>query len=86
MQALAQEVQPVRLLIPRLEIDAPIEAVGQDADERMAAPSTVEQVAWYSSTCQWHRNKWGQKFCLNTTHAAGLRSLRVGGMARGFCP
>lgn len=46
--ALSQGGQPVRLIIPSLEIDAPIEAVEQDEQSVMAAPSSVEKVAWYN--------------------------------------
>ena len=47
-QSATQIAQPRRLLIPSLEIDAPIEAVGQDESDVMAAPSTIEKVAWYN--------------------------------------
>jgi sortase A len=40
--------QVSRLIIPTLEIDAPVEGVGQDDEGLMAAPSTVESVAWYN--------------------------------------
>ena len=46
--ALSRANQPVRLLIPALEIDAPIEAVGQDDNHWMKAPSGDDQVAWYN--------------------------------------
>jgi LPXTG-site transpeptidase (sortase) family protein len=47
-QAPVIQLQPTHLLIPSLEIDAPIEAVGQDDNGMMAAPSRIERVAWYS--------------------------------------
>src|SRR5215207_5505719 len=48
VEAVAQEIVPARLIIPSLEINAPIEAVGQDEEMSMAAPSSVETVAWYN--------------------------------------
>jgi sortase (surface protein transpeptidase) len=45
--AFAQDNQPTRLIIPALEVDATIEAVGQDDDGLMALPSSVATVAWY---------------------------------------
>lgn len=47
-QGVTQAALPVRLVIPSLEIDAPIEAVGQDDNAVMAAPSSVATVAWYN--------------------------------------
>jgi LPXTG-site transpeptidase (sortase) family protein len=46
--ALSQSGQPARLIIPSLEIDAPIEVVERDDQSIMAAPSSVEKVAWYN--------------------------------------
>ena len=46
--ALVQAQQPVRLIIPALGVDAPIEAVGQDEDAQMGLPSSVATVAWYN--------------------------------------
>lgn len=43
-----QDVQPTRLIIPSLDIDAPIEGVGQTEDQRMGIPSGVAEVAWYN--------------------------------------
>lgn len=43
-----QDVQPTRLIIPSLEIDAPIEGVGQTEDHRMGIPSGDTEVAWYN--------------------------------------
>lgn len=39
--------QPVRLVIPSLQIDAVIEKVGQDQSGAMDVPSQVADVAWY---------------------------------------
>jgi LPXTG-site transpeptidase (sortase) family protein len=40
--------QPVRLVIPSLDIDAAIEGVGQDSNGLMAAPLLINTVAWYN--------------------------------------
>jgi LPXTG-site transpeptidase (sortase) family protein len=42
------EVQPTRLIIPSLDIDAPIEGVGQTEAHQMGVPSDVDAVAWYN--------------------------------------
>lgn len=39
---------PAQILIPRLGVEAQIEAVGQEATGAMAAPEAVEQVAWFA--------------------------------------
>lgn len=39
---------PVRLLIPRLKVDAPIEAVGKDANGDAGVPQQSQDVAWYN--------------------------------------
>ncbi len=39
---------PVRLKVPSLNIDAPVERVGKKADGSMATPSTFQSVAWYA--------------------------------------
>lgn len=41
-------LQPVRLTIPALGLEAAIEAVGRDAKGAMATPSDPHNVAWYS--------------------------------------
>ncbi len=46
--SLAMVGKPVRLMIPRIGIDAAIEAVGDDAQGRMDIPDRVENVAWYT--------------------------------------
>jgi hypothetical protein len=38
----------VRLLIPAIGVDAPIEKVGVDAEGRMATPSRPDHVAWFA--------------------------------------
>ncbi len=38
---------PVRLVIPSLHIDAPIEDVAMDDDGSMGSPSTADSVAWF---------------------------------------
>ena len=48
VEATSESRQANRLIVPALEIDAPIEAVGQDDEGLMAAPSDVESVAWYN--------------------------------------
>ena len=40
---------PARLVIPRIGVDAPVEAVGRDQRNNMAVPSVPTHVAWYSS-------------------------------------
>ena len=40
---------PLRLRIPALDIDAPVVAVGQTADGKMAAPTRIADVAWYNA-------------------------------------
>lgn len=42
-----QGPMPVRLVIPSLHIDAPIEDVGMDDDGSMGSPSTADSVAWF---------------------------------------
>jgi sortase (surface protein transpeptidase) len=39
---------PVRLLIPAIGVNADVEALGLDAQGRMATPSRAESVGWYS--------------------------------------
>jgi LPXTG-site transpeptidase (sortase) family protein len=39
---------PVRLLIPAIGVDAEVEALGLDAQGRMATPSRSNHVGWYS--------------------------------------
>jgi LPXTG-site transpeptidase (sortase) family protein len=48
IELIAAELQPTRLIIPSLEIDAPVESVGQTEEHRMGIPSGVEEVAWYN--------------------------------------
>ncbi|MEZ4728781.1 MAG: class F sortase [Caldilineaceae bacterium] len=38
---------PLRLIIPKLALDAPIQAVGQDEMGAMLAPTTADAVTWY---------------------------------------
>jgi LPXTG-site transpeptidase (sortase) family protein len=38
---------PVRLLVPRISVDAAIVPVGQTADGRLAAPADYASVGWY---------------------------------------
>lgn len=45
---LAPVAAPVRLTIPAIGVDAPVEQVGTDAQGRMAVPSEPDHVAWYS--------------------------------------
>jgi LPXTG-site transpeptidase (sortase) family protein len=40
-------VPPVKIAIPALGIEAPVEPVGQDADGAMSAPTHPDEVAWY---------------------------------------
>jgi len=40
-------VAPVKLMIPALGVEAAIEAVGQDPDGAMTAPTDPDEVAWY---------------------------------------
>jgi sortase A len=42
-----QPPSPVRLVIPSLHINAPIEDVGLDDDGGMGSPSTADSVAWF---------------------------------------
>jgi sortase (surface protein transpeptidase) len=39
---------PARLRIPRLAINAPVERVGVDANNKMGVPRVISDVAWYS--------------------------------------
>lgn len=39
---------PVRLVISKIGVDAAVESVGLDAEERMDVPKRVENVAWYN--------------------------------------
>jgi LPXTG-site transpeptidase (sortase) family protein len=41
-------VMPERLVIPKLDIDAPVESVGQDSQGRMDIPKADEDVGWYN--------------------------------------
>ncbi len=43
----APAAAPVRLLVPAIRVDAPVEPVGLDAQGRMATPSRASNVAWY---------------------------------------
>jgi len=45
---LAPAAPPVRLTIPAIGVDAPVEQVGMDSQGRMAVPSQPDHVAWYS--------------------------------------
>lgn len=47
-QAKPAPALPVRLIIPKLGIDAPIESVGLAANGNMAVPSTWESTGWYN--------------------------------------
>jgi hypothetical protein len=40
-------VPPVKLTIPALGVEAAVEAVGQDEDGAMSAPTDPDEVAWY---------------------------------------
>jgi LPXTG-site transpeptidase (sortase) family protein len=40
-------VAPIKLTIPALGVEAAIEAVGQDPDGAMSAPTDPDEVAWY---------------------------------------
>jgi sortase (surface protein transpeptidase) len=40
-------VPPVKLTIPSLGVEAPVEAVGLDEDGAMATPTKPDDVAWY---------------------------------------
>lgn len=40
--------KPVRMVIPRIEVDTLVEDVGLDSDGRMAAPVEEKYVGWYS--------------------------------------
>ena len=42
-----EKVPPIRIEIPALKIDAPIESVGADNEGRMATSNKGENVAWY---------------------------------------
>ena len=44
----ATTLQPLRLTIPTLDVDAEIEPVGQDETGAMDVPTRVEDVAWYT--------------------------------------
>ncbi len=44
----AAPLVPTRLKVPSLNIDAPVESVGQKADGTMGTPSTFTSVAWYA--------------------------------------
>ncbi len=39
---------PLRFLIPKIAVDAPIEAVGTDIDGKMLLPQELHKVGWYS--------------------------------------
>ncbi|MFZ0216717.1 MAG: class F sortase [Candidatus Dormiibacterota bacterium] len=39
---------PVRLLIPRIGVNAVIESVGETSNGQMAVPQRVQDVAWYA--------------------------------------
>ena len=39
---------PVRLVIPAIGVNAPVESLGLDAEGRMATPSRSDHVGWYS--------------------------------------
>ncbi len=41
------DVTPSRLLIPRIGVDAPIEARGLDGNRNLATPADVRDVAWF---------------------------------------
>lgn len=43
----AAAAPPVRLQVPSIRVDAPVEPVGLDAQGRMATPSLASNVAWY---------------------------------------
>jgi LPXTG-site transpeptidase (sortase) family protein len=43
----APSAAPARLLVPSINVNAPIEPVGLDAQGRMATPSKASNVAWY---------------------------------------
>jgi LPXTG-site transpeptidase (sortase) family protein len=45
--AAAWGVAPIKLTIPALGVEAAIEAVGNDPDGAMSAPSDPDEVAWY---------------------------------------
>jgi LPXTG-site transpeptidase (sortase) family protein len=40
-------VAPIKLMIPALGVEAAVEAVGQDPDGAMSAPTDPDEVAWY---------------------------------------
>ena len=40
--------RPLRLVIPRISVDAAVEAVGMDAGGAMEAPQRWDEVAWFS--------------------------------------
>lgn len=44
----APPTPPVRLLIPKIGVDAAVESVGLDAQGNMAIPARTDEVAWYS--------------------------------------
>lgn len=43
----AAAAAPTRVLVPSINVDAPVEPVGLDAQGRMANPSQASNVAWY---------------------------------------
>jgi sortase (surface protein transpeptidase) len=43
----AAAAAPIRLLVPSIKVDAPVEPVGMDAQGRMGTPSQSTNVAWY---------------------------------------
>lgn len=43
----APAATPVRLRVPSISVDAAVETVGEDAQERMATPSRADDVAWF---------------------------------------
>jgi sortase (surface protein transpeptidase) len=42
-----QAPPPVRLTVPALEVDVPVDPVGVEADGRMTLPADVQRVGWY---------------------------------------
>jgi sortase (surface protein transpeptidase) len=38
---------PARLQVPKIGVDAPVDAVGTDSQDRMAAPTTADHVGWF---------------------------------------
>jgi LPXTG-site transpeptidase (sortase) family protein len=48
----ASTALPVRLLIPKIGVDAPVTVKGLDADGAMQNPSGPEDVAWYDFTAR----------------------------------